>query len=402
MDQHSVVTPTGIIRAAESVAEEWRKDQASLHLANALEFVKTPGAPLDMGADGAKRALHFLAGESSNPWKDWIARTAGVFTVGEMYRDLGISKQEERTKCQLFLAGLERAGEIEQSGTRAGHYRKKEKSLVPVDMTKPEEPRIAMYLPFGLHRDIVLQPKNIVVIAGETNSGKTACLFSLCSYNKSRADIRYLSSEMTPNEVKSRIDAFGEPRAEWENVHFFERTMNFQDAILPHGINIIDFLEVHDNFYAIGGEIKKIFDALTTGVAFIALQKRQGELFGRGGEFSLEKARLGISLFTHGRLPDGIVGSAKITKAKNFIPGRNPDGKEQFYILRNGCLYDNSPLPGVSFQRGFRFYPKRERGKICSEIERYCKHVQDAASADRLEAHYYPGSARSGEGEESE
>lgn len=65
---------------------------------------------------------------------------------------------------------------------------------------------------------------------------------------------------------------------------FVERSSNFADAIDPDGINIIDFpFEVHDNFYAIGAEIKKIFDALKGGVVFIAIQKRTGEMFERDG-----------------------------------------------------------------------------------------------------------------------
>ena len=308
----------------------------------------------------------------------WVSFATGDFTVADIYRDLNLSRAEDKDMCQREIRELLTRGIIEKCGTRSGWYRKRDMSLTAIDIDAPEAPQVDLWLPFGLHRDVIIQPKNIVIIAGETNSGKTGLLFNLAFMNKHKYAIRYLTSEMTPNEIKGRIESFGKPKESWANsVEFIERSGNYADAIAPDGLNIIDFLEVHDNFYAVGAEIKKIFDALKTGVAFIAIQKRTGEMFGRGGEFTLEKARLGLSLFTHGRLPSGVVGSVKVTKAKNYIPGRNPDGKEQFYTLAKGYYYDNAPLPHVSFKRGFFFYPRKERERIITEIERYCKNIAD-------------------------
>lgn len=319
----------------------------------------------------------------------WVQLSCGEFTIADIYRDLGIQKPEDKNACQQTVQDLLSRRVIERCGKRTGWFRKVEKTIERIDLNAPESPQIDMWLPFNLHRDVIIQPKNIIVVAGETNSGKTGLLFNLVFMNLKIHKFRYLSSEMTPNEIKSRIDAFGAPREEWEKgVEFIERSSNYADAIDPDGINVIDFLEVHDNFYAVGGEIKKIFDALKTGVAFIAIQKRTGEIFGRGGEFTLEKARLGLSLFTHGRKPNGIVGSVKVTKAKNFIEGRNPDGKEQFYTLTNGYYYDNSPIDGIGFTRGFSFYPKKDRDRIVNEIECYCKHLTDKARTGKVENFY--------------
>lgn len=314
----------------------------------------------------------------------WVALSSGDFTIADIYRDLGISRAEDKESCQAGIRDLLTRGEIERCGKRSGWYRKREAKIDAIDLDAKDLPSIDLWLPFGLHRDVVVQPKNIVVVAGETNSGKTGLLFNFCYMNRNKHKIRYLASEMTPNEIRDRIASFGLDRAEWANIEFFERGENFHDAIDPDGINIIDFLEVHDAFYAIGGDIKRIFDALRSGIAIIAIQKRTGEMYGRGGEFTLEKARLGLSLFTHGRLPNGIVGSVKVTKAKNYVQGRNPEGKEQFYQLSRGYYYDNTPLPHVGYKRGFRFYPRKERERVVAEIERHCKHMTEQHVADEV------------------
>ena len=319
----------------------------------------------------------------------WVQLSNGEFMIADIYRDLGIQRPEDKNACQQTIQDLLAHRIIERCGKRTGWFRKVENTIERIDLNEPEAPKIEMWLPFNLHRDVIIQPKNVVVVAGETNSGKTGFLFNLVFMNLDNHKFRYLSSEMTPNEIKNRIDAFGRAREDWTSkVDFVERSSNFADAIDPDGINIIDFLEVHDNFYAIGAEIKKIFDALKGGVVFIAIQKRTGEMFGRGGEFTLEKARLGLSLFTHGRKPHGIVGSVKVTKAKNFIDGRNPDGKEQFYSLSNGYYYDNSPIAGIGFSRGFAFYSKKERDKITNEIECYCKDLSEKQRTGNAENFY--------------
>ncbi len=59
---------------------------------------------------------------------------------------------------------------------------------------------------------------------------------------------------------------------------------------------MIDFLEVHENFYEIGKPIKQIWEKLKNGVAMIAIQMKGGGTIARGGEFTKEKARLYLAM----------------------------------------------------------------------------------------------------------
>ena len=72
---------------------------------------------------------------------------------------------------------------------------------------------------------------------------------------------------------------------------------------------------------------------------------------------------------------DGIIGSAKVTKAKNIRPGWNPEGREIFYTLRGGYYFDAGDLPAgiTDLHRGWWFYDKKVREKVCQKIESYCR-----------------------------
>jgi hypothetical protein len=168
--------------------------------------------------------------------------------------------------------------------------------------------------------------------AGESNSGKTALALNFARLQQDRFDVHYFSSEMGKTELRERLLKFPYPLESWK-VHFWERSSNFADVIRPDGINIIDFLEIHDEFYKVGLYIKDIFDKLKTGIAFILIQKNKNTDFGLGGMRSLEKARLYLAM-EPGRL--------KIVKAKNWASQKNPNGLSISFKLVGGCDFHNS------------------------------------------------------------
>jgi hypothetical protein len=96
-------------------------------------------------------------------------------------------------------------------------------------------------------------------------------------------------------------------------------------------LNIIDFLEIHDEFYKVGALIKDIFDKLSTGLAVIAIQKNRGRDEGLGGQRSLEKPRLYMAMEP---------GKLKIVKAKNWLNSTmNPNGMCMEFKLAKGCYF---------------------------------------------------------------
>ena len=302
----------------------------------------------------------------------WIERANGEFTINDVYRDLCAVDSTDRNKVLMSIKYAVRNGIIETCGKKYGTYRKPSPLAEKIDLFAVEDKPINMWLPFGLHRHCKVMPKNIIAVSGETNSGKTGLMLNIVAMNHS-TKFRYLSSEMSPLELRTRLEAFNIPLDQWlSHCDFRQCSSDFADSIAPDDINIIDFLEVNNEFYRVGEYISAIFNKLRNGVAIICTQKRTGEMYGRGGEFGLEKARLAMSLFTHGRLPNGIIGSAIITKCKNII-GNNPEHKEVFYTLRGGMEYSYMPIKSCPTMKvGLHFYNAKEKKALANEIENYC------------------------------
>ena len=195
--------------------------------------------------------------------------------------------------------------------------------------------------PLEIEEFVEVQPGDVVVIAGETNAGKSTFLVNLLNLNKQRKDgrkIHYFSSEIGPADLKQRIERFEEPLDTFD-FNFYERSSNHADVIRPDDINIIDYLEMSDNFYQVGGYIREIHEQLNTGIAIIAIQKKAGAETGRGGDFSMEKAALYVTISQYLNLSGRLEGQEiRITKGKKWARDSNPNGLRRRFKIVHGSL----------------------------------------------------------------
>jgi hypothetical protein len=158
-------------------------------------------------------------------------------------------------------------------------------------------------------------------------------------------DIHYFSSEMWDLDWNIRLSEFPIDLEDWQ-FNVYPRQDNFADVIKPGKgkINIIDFIEIYDNFYLIGAEIAKIWSKLDGAIAIIALQKNPEKMTGRGGNITLEKAQLYLSV------DDGKI---HITKAKYFKhKDINPNRLECDFKLVSGCKFIQESQWGKSDRWG--------------------------------------------------
>jgi len=261
----------------------------------------------------------------------WIEEAPGTFHVSDIDREFDLRTREEKNNRSKILNGMVHANILEHTSIKKGHYRIIDSSVVNIDFKNVTQEEYSLWLPFALHRYVKILPGNILVFAGEPNVGKTAVLLNIVANNMAEKDITYFSSEMGAAEFRERL-------IKWEGLslddwHFdaYERSDAFHQVIRPEGLNIVDFLEVHDEFYKMGGYLREIHDKLTTGICIVAIQKNRGADFGLGGGRGLEKPRLYVTLSADG----GQVCMAKIAKAKNYI-GQNPNGKQIAFTLTDG------------------------------------------------------------------
>ena len=282
----------------------------------------------------------------------FVLESPGTFSIYDVDRELGLTTRQDKKNRSDALADLVCEGFIERDLNRRGVFRKKDNTLVEMDILGAKSEELPVELPFGLSKYIEINNKEIILFMGESNSGKTTVIFNMiwsclkvlkaegairekCQpCNNGCYGIRYFSSEMGPTGVRKKLQAFGPdyPITEWvKYVSSVERNRDFQDVVDPYGLNFIDYLEVFDGeYFKLSSSITAIFSALQTGIAVIALQKKSGTDIGRGGEATLEKPRLALALSEN---KERGFATVKIVKAKHYRD-MNPVGMELDFIIR--------------------------------------------------------------------
>jgi hypothetical protein len=286
--------------------------------------------------------------------EEWLVRNkcntdvAGLLRVSlrDCYTDLNLQSKIEKSACRVAFQRLCQKGKMEPLGL--GIYRYKNGASNEIDYMAADETPFDWRCPLNTHELVNVFPKSIVIIAGESNSGKTAYLLNVARKYMKERPVYYYSSEMEDVELKVRLKNFNKPLIDWANVRFIERSSNFHEVMQPDGINIIDYLEVHKDFYEVSGLIRQIRDKLNKGIAIIAIQKPKGRDEAVGGQGTKNLARLYISLSP---------GRAKIVKGKMWKTFMNPDnlcinfslgGGANFKIDNTWCKSeeDEKPISG--------------------------------------------------------
>lgn len=257
---------------------------------------------------------------------DFVNTLTGYFTLNDVYVALSARTKEEKSRIRKVIERLKQSDRIESAGKKAGQYRRVISDCEEVDWLNAPNECMDIKWPFELENLVEIYPSNIAIIAGDTNAGKTTFLLDFIRLNMDNHEVHYFNSEMGSSEFKLRLGLFESVElGEW-NFTAWERSGDFQDVIKPNAINIIDFLEVTDEFWKVGSIIKDIHAKLKDGIAVIAIQKNRGSELGRGGSFGSEKPRLYLSMDW---------GRVRIYKAKNWKTRVNPNGMVQdFEILR--------------------------------------------------------------------
>jgi len=230
---------------------------------------------------------------------------------------------------------------IAKEGT---YYKVVDNTLTAIDFKSLNGDKpIDLMLPFGIHRYCYLYRKNVMIVFGSKDSGKTSMCLNIIRMNMKRHKINYFSSEMGDTELKKRLLRCKDLELDDWNFKAWERSYDFHEAVAeyPDDVNIIDFLELGGDeaeYYKAVSFIRKIYDA-TKNITIIALQKNKNAELPKGGSGALEKARIALSLDP---------GMAKLVVAKNWADGveHNPAGKAWSYQLVGGINIVN-PMESI-------------------------------------------------------
>jgi hypothetical protein len=271
--------------------------------------------------------------------KTYVESIEGVFMVSQLYSDLGIRETQDKNTARHALARL-KGTLVQPHGNKSGQWRVISGECNEIDFSKQEEVRECnIWLPLDLHNYVSIMPGNIIVVTGDPDSGKTAFLLNVIKRNLDRWDIHYFNSEMGKDELRKRLQLFSDFPMTHKNFHAYERSNDFQDVVKPGimTINIIDYLEVTDEFYLIGKYINDIHRALEGALCIIAIQKKdRNSDMPLGKERALEKPRLAIALTAGSQHKDAV---ATIIKCKNRKTEHSMLFKKREYKLVQGSEF---------------------------------------------------------------
>lgn len=281
---------------------------------------------VDSAMKRAERKERNLADEV----KDWVCLQSGYFLSTECQQCLQLSTREDRKNLSIILKRLCDQRVIERYGEKSGSFRKIETEIELINWENADDSIIPLQFPFEIERLVSIMPKNILVIAGIPNAGKTAFLLNFARMNMDKWPILYFSSEMDGAELKARLKKFEGPLKQWRKVGFYKKEEDFANALHPDGVNIIDFLEITDKFYLIAERLREYHKRLNKGVLFVAIQKDPQKEYGRGGGLGLEKPRLYLTLDR---------GKMKIIKGKTWASEQNPEGMSIEFKIVQGAKF---------------------------------------------------------------
>lgn len=319
----------------------------------------------------------------------FIKNSTGCFTTRDIDTEFGLKTRKEKNTRSWALNKMVKDFLINKDKAVAGKYHIIDAKIDWIDLDAPIEETFNIVLPFGLHESVLIPPKAIIIMAGSTNAGKTAFMLNTLKLNRQQKYKKtYLMSEMGSGEYVSRLKKFGEPLTEWKSIQAASKSCDFNGAIKHHnpdGLTCIDYLEeIQGEYFKIASNIRDIYDALDDGVAFIAIQKRSDQKVARGGEGTMEKSRLYLTLDHLCTKDHSIVCALSITKLKSFI-GKNLQNHEMHFEITKGSIITKVMDWTPSY--------KVDRAKCAIEYERGS--LLPDSSEDEMEPIYFNKSAKS-------
>ncbi len=263
--------------------------------------------------------------------EDWVLATTGIFTYKDLFSELDVMQFENRDYIRKLMSDLCKQGVIKAVDGRHGSFRLLDKDAPLLNWKGIDDPTaIDIRWPFELEKYVNIHQRNVIVIGGDPNQGKTAFLYNVISLNWRKHKIVLFDSENSEQELALRFSQFPDSK-EWPSDMVRDRSHNFGDVIEPNSINLIDYLEIYDSFYMIGRYLREIRDPLDQGIAIVAIQKSKGADLPLGRDFSQQIARLVLTIDP---------GVLTIRKAKSpAVRNINPNNMKFTFHLEDGARF---------------------------------------------------------------
>lgn len=265
---------------------------------------------------------------------DYIMTTEGAwFSVDDIYKSLHLSTDNEgrrklRKNISTCLVREKDKGIVFPSPYKDGKYRRVMADSEILDWKNAPMKSLDISWPFAIEELVDIYPSNVVVVAGNKDSGKSTLMFNIIRMNMHKHKIHYFSCEMAEQELKLRLEKFDDVE-DW-NFTPYLRSANYGDAIIgkEDDFIIFDWIATPDKAWRIGDTIKAIHDKLRGGFCIVVIQKESYKELGRGAGYTIDYARLYLTMQW---------GKMKIISGKNWHGTRNPVGLVHEFKIVNGA-----------------------------------------------------------------
>lgn len=272
---------------------------------------------------------------------DWLTLHRGEsFDIETVCKSLNIVNSQSRKYASVKLSNEVKSGLLEKSN-KTYIYINNDLVLLNDWSTAQGASHLDLSWPmgddeskFGFDGNVQIPEKAIVVVAGVTNTGKSAFLRNVLWANMAKYHSTYFTSETSKEDFADYAS-----RMTWANpfdengqpvFDLVERHNDFSHVIRPDDINIIDWLNLGDQFYKLGLIIEGIKAKLNHGVCFIAIQKDPVKELGMGGQWGEHLSSLYLAM-DYNRMT--------VKKAKKWQQ-TNTNGKSYGYtIVDGGCHF---------------------------------------------------------------
>jgi hypothetical protein len=251
---------------------------------------------------------------TSEKLKQWIDIEEDDFYIDKLRVKYGVAP--ESAVFHTTISRMVDSGEIKRKGRGLYHKIKRVKPVPIFSVTRERRPPFQLFYPtdfdtsqpFSFADNVVVREGDCILIAGESNWGKTTLAMNFLAANIGYNPV-LLGNEFTKDNEPTprflnRLDTI-----DW--VSWVDETgqdmftllpvyQDFAENIIKDRINIIDWINIQTGeHYMIGNIMEEIKTAVGKGIAIIVIQKAAGSESGRGGQFTKDFADLELLIDKH-------------------------------------------------------------------------------------------------------
>lgn len=229
----------------------------------------------------------------------------------------------------------------------------------PIELNFPRDYEKGIQLFFA--GDLVIREGDAILIAGQSNFGKTMMALNFCAENIDAHPVlmgnEYTTVDGEPSSrFLNRLDNMD--WVQWCNGNGDNFTLlpvrdDYAEHVVKDRINIIDWINL-DEAYNISKIMEGIKRELGKGIAIITIQKAAGSAAGRGGQYTKDFADVELLLDSFGE-NEVLLTLGKVKESRCRLTGKT----YAFGIMNGVKIVDFREVKKCTCQNGFRF------GKPC-------------------------------------